>query len=322
MRLACEYVGTLWPKPGMEVETDFRIIRYRPLPGEEYTAEIIAKGEGLPEHNFFEIALEGKMVSDPQYGDTFLVSSFETAVKKTKANILGYLASGAVKGVGPAVAKRIVDHFGVEALDILEKDPSRLREVPGIGEKVLQEMVGSFEEHREINALMLYAVPVAGPSGGAYHVATGANTAIFAPAGTAYTPGGTSQMAAPSKPEGVTATDPPETAVSQAADQVEQIQTAPNGDTALDPPAAPQPDKPPTSPSGAETPPPVQPTETPPPVPKPEPPQNQVRRFSRNNPANVEIFRRGGGQVESFERTGPEQESGSHVLPPKKDKKG
>lgn len=156
MRLACEYVGTLWPKAGMEVETDFRIVRYRPLPGEEYTAEIVAKGEGLPEHNFFEIALEGKMVSDPQYGDTFLVNSFETKVKRTRANILGYLASGAVKGVGPAVAKRIVDHFGENALDILEKDPFRLREVSGIGEKVLQEMVGSFEAHREINALMLY----------------------------------------------------------------------------------------------------------------------------------------------------------------------
>ena len=156
MRLACEYVGTLWPKPGVEVETDFRIVRYRPLPGEEYTSEIVAKGEGLLEHNFFEIALEGKMISDPQYGDTFLVSSFETKVKRTRANILGYFASGAVKGVGPAVAKRIVDHFGVEALDILEKDPSRLREVSGIGEKVLQDMVGSFEEHRAINALMLY----------------------------------------------------------------------------------------------------------------------------------------------------------------------
>lgn len=156
MRLACEYVGTLWPKAGMEVETDFRIVRYRPLPGEEYTAEIVAKGEGLPEHNFFEIALEGKMVSDTQYGDTFLVSSFETKVKRTRANILGYLASGAVKGVGPAVAKRIVDHFGENALDILEQDPSRLREVSGIGEKVLHDMVNSFEAHREINALMLY----------------------------------------------------------------------------------------------------------------------------------------------------------------------
>ena len=162
-----------------------------------------------------------------------------------------------------------------------------------------------------------HAVPVSEPSGGAYHVATGGNTAIFAPAGTAYTPGGTSRLTTSLKQEGITATDLPETAVSQATNQVELFQTAPNG-TAPNPPEAPPPGKPPASPPGVETPPPVHPTETPPPVPKPEPPQNQVRRFSRNNPANVEIFRRGGGQVESFERTGPEQESGPQVSPPKK----
>lgn len=156
MQLACEYVSTLWPKAGMEVETDFRIVRYRALPGGEYTGEITAKGEGLPEHNFFEVTLDGRMVSDPQYGDTFLVRSIETKVKRTRANVLGYLASGAVKGVGPAVAKRIVDHFGVDALDILEKEPKRLREVSGIGDKVLEDIVGSFEENQEINALMLY----------------------------------------------------------------------------------------------------------------------------------------------------------------------
>ena len=166
-----------------------------------------------------------------------------------------------------------------------------------------------------------HAVPVSEPSGGAYHVATGGNTAIFAPAGTAYTPGGTSRLTTSLKQEGITATDLPETAVSQATNQVELFQTAPNG-TAPNPPEAPPPGKPPASPPGVETPPPIHPTETPPHVPKPEPPQNQVRRFSRNNPANVEIFRRGGGQVESFERTGPEQENGPQVSPPKKDKKG
>ena len=170
-----------------------------------------------------------------------------------------------------------------------------------------------------------HAVPVAEPSGGAYHIATGGDTTIFSSAvagvGTAYTPGGTSRMAAPSKPEGVTAADPPETAVSQAANRVELFQTAPNG-AALAPPEVPQSGRPPASLSGTETPPPVQSTEAPPPVPRPEPPQNQVRRFSRNHPANVEIFRRDGGQVESFERTGPEQERGPHVSPPKKDEKG
>lgn len=156
MRLACEYLQTLWPKAGMEVETEFRIVRYQPLSGEKCSCEVTAKGEGLPESNYFEIVLDGDMVSDAQYGDTFLVRSFQTRVKRTKENVLGYLASGAVKGVGPAVAKKIVEHFGVEALEILEHDPKRLREVSGIGEKVLEEITSSFEENREVNALLLY----------------------------------------------------------------------------------------------------------------------------------------------------------------------
>ena len=167
-----------------------------------------------------------------------------------------------------------------------------------------------------------HAVPVSEPSGGAYHMATGADTTIFASAadgaGTAYTPGGTSRMAASPKQESIAATDLPEAAVSPVANQVEQFHMVPNGATAPVSSEALPPGKPPASPPGVETPPPVHPTETPPPVPKPEPPQNQVRRFSRNNPANVEIFRRGGGQEESFERTGPEQESGPQVSPPKK----
>ncbi len=156
MQLACEYVETLWPKSGMEVETDFRIIRYKPLPGGAVSHAFVAKGDGLPENNFFEIVLDGKMVSDTQYGDTFIVQSFQTKVKRTRANILGYLASGAVKGVGPAVAKKIVQHFGIEALDILENHPQRLQEVSGIGDKILAEITESFEENREINALLLY----------------------------------------------------------------------------------------------------------------------------------------------------------------------
>ena len=168
-----------------------------------------------------------------------------------------------------------------------------------------------------------HAVPVAEPSGGAYHIATGANTTIFSSAstgaGTAYTPGGTSQMAVPSRQEGITL---PETTASQAANQVELFQTAPNGVAAPVSPQAPQPGGPPASPPGVETTLPAQPTEAPPPVPKPEPPQNQVRRFSRNNPANVEIFRRDGRQVESFDRPRPEPQSSPQVPPPKKDEKG
>jgi exodeoxyribonuclease V alpha subunit len=156
MRLACEYVKTLWPKPDMEVETDFTIVKYRPLPGGEVKEEFVAKGSALPVDSFFDITLEGNFVTDEAYGPAFVVSSFSTAVRKTTGNVLGYLASGIIKGVGPANAKKIVEHFGVDAIEILEKDPERLREVSGIGEKVLADMTESFEENREISDLMLY----------------------------------------------------------------------------------------------------------------------------------------------------------------------
>jgi len=156
MPLVCEHVKTLWPKPGMEVETDFIIAVYRPLPGSGHKDDFVAKGGSLPVDSFFDITLEGSFVEDKTHGPAFVVSSFSTSVRKTKGNVLGYLASGIIKGVGPANAKKIVDHFGVEAIDILEHDPGRLREVSGIGDKVLEEITGSFEANREISALMLY----------------------------------------------------------------------------------------------------------------------------------------------------------------------
>lgn len=147
-----------------------------------------------------------------------------------------------------------------------------------------------------------HAVPVAEPSGSAYHIATGTDTTIFSSAstgaGTAYTPGGTSQMAVPSRQDGITL---PETTASQSANQVELFQTAPNGDTALDPPTAPQPGKPPASPPGMETPLLAQPTEAPPPVPRPEQP-----RQCRDIPAG-----RRTGRILGTAKAGPGKQSKS-----------
>ncbi len=156
MRLACEYLKTLWPRADMEVETDFIIAKYRPKPGSEVKDDFVAKGNALPVDSFFDITLEGGFTDDGTHGPAFAVTSFTTEVRKTTGNVLGYLASGIIKGVGPANAKKIVEHFGVDAIEILEKDPGRLREVSGIGEKVLEDITESFEENREISDLMLY----------------------------------------------------------------------------------------------------------------------------------------------------------------------
>ena len=156
MRLECEYLMTLWPKPGMEVETDYIIAKYRPKPGSEVKDDFVAKGNALPVDSFFDITLEGGFTDDGTHGPAFVVTAFTTTVRKTTGNVLGYLSSGIIKGVGPTNAKKIVEHFGVDAIEILETDPGRLREVSGIGEKVLEDITESFEENREISDLMLY----------------------------------------------------------------------------------------------------------------------------------------------------------------------
>ena len=155
MQVKCNHLRTLWPKIGAD-EADYIIASYRPMPFSEIEDDFVAKGTSLPIDPYLDITFTGKFVQDERRGPAFVVSSYTTAVKKTRASVLGYLSSGLVKGVGPAIAKRIVDAFGLEAIDILEQNPERLREVSGIGEKTLEQMIESLYDNREIHQIMKY----------------------------------------------------------------------------------------------------------------------------------------------------------------------
>ena len=155
MQVECSHLRTLWPKPGAE-ESDYIIAVYKPLPGGDVKDEFVAKGNSLPTDPYLDITFQGKFVLDEKRGSAFVVKSYVATVKRTRANVLGYLSSGLIKGVGPEIAKRIVDVFGVEAIDVLEKNPERLREVSGIGEKTLAQMMESLYENREIHSIMKY----------------------------------------------------------------------------------------------------------------------------------------------------------------------
>jgi len=155
MQVECNHVRTLWPKAGAE-ELDYIIAIYRPAPGSEIDHEFVAKGTSLPTDPYLDITFLGKFVQDEKRGPAFVVKSYTTAVKKTRASVLGYLSSGLIKGVGPEIAKRIVDVYGVDAIEILEQNPERLREVNGIGEKTLELMIESLYDNREIHSIMKY----------------------------------------------------------------------------------------------------------------------------------------------------------------------
>ncbi len=104
------------------------------------------------EHAIFE----GELVEHREYGEQIKVTSYETTRPETKSSVEKYLASGLVKGVGPATAKMIVAKFGARALDILESEPERLVEVEGIGKKRAKMIAESFAEQNEMRNTLVF----------------------------------------------------------------------------------------------------------------------------------------------------------------------
>ena len=106
-----------------------------------------------------QLRAEGTIKYHPKYGQQFMVTHAETLAPSTQIAIENYLAGGTVKGVGPAMARFIVDRFGMDTLQIMEKQPERLLEVPGIGRKKLEMIVGSFRENRSMRDILMALAP-------------------------------------------------------------------------------------------------------------------------------------------------------------------
>ncbi|MXX15025.1 MAG: ATP-dependent RecD-like DNA helicase [Gemmatimonadetes bacterium] len=102
------------------------------------------------------VVLEGEWTTHKQYGAQFKIESYQTVHPSTVEGMRRYLGSGLIKGIGPVTAKRIVDHFGKEALDVIERDPKRLVEVEGLGAKRAKWIIKAWEDQREIHNVMLF----------------------------------------------------------------------------------------------------------------------------------------------------------------------
>ncbi|WP_164016860.1 ATP-dependent RecD-like DNA helicase [Pyxidicoccus trucidator] len=102
------------------------------------------------------LRLTGWWVQDRKYGEQFRVDSFATVKPATLVGIEKYLGSGLVKGVGPAMAKRLVAHFGLETLEVIDSKPERLAEVKGFGEKRRKLLCETWAEQRDIRQVMVF----------------------------------------------------------------------------------------------------------------------------------------------------------------------
>jgi exodeoxyribonuclease V alpha subunit len=102
------------------------------------------------------LRLRGRWRSHPQYGRQFEVEAYETVLPATIQGIRRYLGSGLIKGIGPRMAERIVEHFGQATLVVIEQEPGRLVEVPGLGPKRTRMITTAWEEQRAIKEVMVF----------------------------------------------------------------------------------------------------------------------------------------------------------------------
>jgi exodeoxyribonuclease V alpha subunit len=142
-------------------ENGYSVLRLRPdnlrkMPGlsRDGLATIVGN---LPELTPGEhLKVGGRWGNHPKHGLQFEAEICEQILPATLTGIRRYLGSGLVRGIGPRLAERIVDHFGLETLDIIEERPQRLREVPDIGPKRIAMIAHAWEEQKQVKEIMLF----------------------------------------------------------------------------------------------------------------------------------------------------------------------
>ncbi|TNM32898.1 SF1B family DNA helicase RecD2 [Streptomyces sedi] len=102
------------------------------------------------------LRMTGRWGSHPQYGRQFHVENYTTVLPATVQGIRRYLGSGLIKGIGPKTAERIVDHFGVGTLEVIEADAKALIAVPGLGPKRTALIASAWEEQKAIKEVMVF----------------------------------------------------------------------------------------------------------------------------------------------------------------------
>lgn len=103
-----------------------------------------------------KITVTGKWVNHRTYGKQFEAQSYEKTLPAEESDILRYLASGAVKGIGPKTAQKIVEQFGTDSFSVIEEHPDWLAEIPGITKKKAQTISESFKSISGARAVMMF----------------------------------------------------------------------------------------------------------------------------------------------------------------------
>jgi exodeoxyribonuclease V alpha subunit len=141
-------------------ETGYTVLRLKPeKPMPNLTARdgtVAVVGSFMPLHPGELCRFTGAWTTHPEYGRQFKGETVEMLTPASKENLRKYLASGAIKGVGRSTADRILKHFGENVLEILNENPHRLLEVPGISLARAEMIVESWQEKTHTQTSMVF----------------------------------------------------------------------------------------------------------------------------------------------------------------------
>ena len=146
----CE--GTVHSVIFQNPENGYTVLRLLTPEGEAVTVVGCVPCAAPGEH----LAVSGVWETHPQHGEQLRALELERSLPEDEEEIFSYLSSGICKGVGPATAQRIVDRFGAETLDILEREPERLNTIKGITAKKAREIAEGFRQHMGLRRLMAF----------------------------------------------------------------------------------------------------------------------------------------------------------------------
>ncbi len=133
--------------------TGFRVLRVR-VDGQSEFETVVGVLPAAPPGS--RIRATGKRSEDARHGRQFKADTLLVLAPSTLDGIERYLASGLVPGIGPAYAKRIVAAFGGQTLEVLDRSPERLRDVPGLGKRRVEAIGRAWNDHRQVAAIMVF----------------------------------------------------------------------------------------------------------------------------------------------------------------------
>jgi exodeoxyribonuclease V alpha subunit len=136
--------------------TGFRVLKVGSLEGPAgKRSSVTVVGMLPPVGSGTRVRVTGDFRQDPKHGEQFRAETLVTLAPETLVGLERYLGSGLIPGIGPAFAKRIVSAFGMESLAMLDHEPERLKLIPGMGERRIEEVKKAWASQRAISNVML-----------------------------------------------------------------------------------------------------------------------------------------------------------------------